>query len=137
MQNQLWALSKVNLQVIYTKDIEETCNYLCYMRWSLAQENSMVDAQNTRLLSMAAYSKKKKGLQPKDTYPNFLKSIPGISVGHVTAIMEEFPSLMNYLATFEDNPRLFEGFHLTEKRKMGRVLSEKLHMFTFNTGQDI
>jgi ERCC4-type nuclease len=137
MQNQLWAMSKVNIQVIYTKDFEETCSYVCYMRWSLSQENNMADAQNTQLLSMTAYAKKKKGLQPKDTYPNFLKSIPGISACHVAAIMEQFPTLVQYLDAFVDNPQLFDGFHLTEKRKMGKVLSEKLHKYTFGFGEDI
>jgi ERCC4-type nuclease len=137
IQNQLWQLSKYDLQVIYTKDLEETCNYVCYMRWSLSQEATMEDAQKSQLLSMAAYATKKKGMEPKDTYPKLLKSIPGVSAVHVNAIMEKCPTMLDYIGEFSDDPRLFEGLVLTEKRKIGRVLSEKMHKYTFNTVEEI
>jgi ERCC4-type nuclease len=137
VQNLIWEMSKYNLQVINTKDLDETCTYVSYMRWSFSQDGNMTDAQNTQLLSMAAYSIKKKGLLPKDTYPKFLKSIPGVTVAHVEAIIEEFPKIMDYMRAFEEKPKLFDGFHITETKKMGHVLSEKMHKYTFNTDVEI
>jgi ERCC4-type nuclease len=136
IQNTIWELSKFNLQVTTTKHLQETCTYLCYLRWSFSHDNSMQEAQDVQILSMAAYATKKKGMEPKDTYPKMLKSIPGVSAVHVSAIIEEFPSIMQYMNAFEDNPTLFDGFHLTEKRKMGKVLSEKMHKYTFNPEEE-
>jgi ERCC4-type nuclease len=137
IQNQIWQLSKYNLVVVTTKDLEETCKYVCYMRWSFEQDTGMADAQKTQMLSMAAYARKKKGLEPKDTYPNMLKSIPGITVVHVNAIMAEYPTITDYIRAFRKAPRLFDGLKLTDKRSIGHVLSEKMHKYTFNTDAEI
>lgn len=129
VRNMLWDYSKRDILVVYTGGVEETCDYLTYMRHSFSKEESMADAQKEAMLKLRVYSGKKSAITPENYYLECLKMIPGVTGRHALAITAKYPQRTDLEATLRRDKKALTGIKIDEKRAIGKDLSMKIQTF--------
>jgi len=137
IQNLIWQLGTYDLQVIRTENYTETCDFLCSMRRMIADSSTLENAQDDAILTMTNYSGRKKSLNSENTLPQFLKLIEGVSPKHAIAIAERYGNLANLTVKFDNNPHLLVGLVYGDKKKIGKILSKKIHNRIYGIPEEV
>lgn len=127
IENLIWELGVYDLQVIRTKNYQQTTDFLCHMRKAISEAKTLRQAQTDAVLTMTNYSGRKKSLNAENTLPQFLKLIDGVTPKHAIAITELYGNLANLASKFKDNPYLLCGLVHGNNRKIGKVISSKIY----------
>jgi len=129
IQHLIWDLATVDLLCIRTKTLQETADYLCYMRHSYSNEPSLEAAQDDLILSVSHYVGRKKSLTPENILPEYLKMIPGVTGKRAKAIADRYGSLRNLMSELEAQPMLLKGLEFDEGHRIGKALAQKIRQF--------
>lgn len=127
IENLIWNLGTYDLQVIRTKNYDQTTSFLCYMRRAISETKTLQQAQTDAVLSMTNYSGRKKTLNAENTLPQFLKLIDNVTPKHAIAIAEMYGNLANLASKFKNNPLLLCGLVYGDNKKIGKIVSTKIY----------
>lgn len=135
------------IQIIKTDNLNESCNFLTRLKNRLETKNDFVfikekttlksvdnQNQNQEYLN-SIKSKKKNNINPQNCQILFLNVIPGISINIATKIIEKYKTIQKLIEfykkckTNEEQAVMLKDIQLTQKRKLGNVLSKRILEF--------
>ena len=130
-----------NLKIIFSKNIEETYNYLLKLSKKCIEFREILikNLSNQQLKHdyiEVIKSEKKKNMTKDICYMAMLKQIPGLSSNSAKAIFENYPSMNKLIKAYDsiendNDKKLLLKDIIIGKRKLGKVLSEKIFNILF------
>jgi crossover junction endonuclease MUS81 len=134
-----------NLKIIFSKNIEETYNYLLKLSKKCTEFREIliknVSTETVQPESSNEYievikSEKKKNMTKDTCYMAMLKQVPGVSANIAKAILKRYGSMNELIKAYdsienENDKKLLLTDIVIGKRKLGKVLSEKIFNILF------
>jgi crossover junction endonuclease MUS81 len=134
-----------NLKIIFSKNIEETYNYLLKLSKKCIEFKDILikntSSEQSQPESNKEYievikSEKKKNMTKDTCYMAMLKQIPGVSANSAKAIFKNYNSMNELIKAYdllenENDKKLLLTDIIIGKRKLGKVLSEKIFNILF------
>jgi ERCC4-type nuclease len=127
IRHSIWALTKYNISVVYTRSLDETCQYLLYMRSEFSKALTVEEARKEAADNRLLFQGKKRDVTPDSMLFQTLRMIGGISAKHAIAISSKYNNLCELASALKHNPKLFVGTQIAGGRKIGKDLSAKIH----------
>lgn len=125
-------LFKHNYKVIFTENQEDTLSNILLLYKKVKDkvfECSIEPINQIKLI-------KKKDSINNDIFINMLSVIPGVSILIARKINQEYKSLSNLINKFTE-PELLSDLNITDKRKLGKALSKKIHTAFFELKENL
>jgi len=125
IRHLLWNLSKYGITVVTTVSLDQTCEYLLYMRYTMGKELSIEQARANAELNRDLYRGKKRQLEEKDVVFQLLRliSVPAVKAQAIAARYKSLATLINALEINED---ALLGFKTPGSTKIGKAMSQKI-----------
>lgn len=121
-------LFKHKFNVITSQDPNDTMNNLCLLYNKLLNDTFNSSQVNPIII-------KKADTLNNNVFINQLCVIPGISLNIAQKIKEKYPSMNDLIVQFTNNvpgELMLSEIQITEKRKLGKILSKKIYQAFFN-----
>jgi len=127
-----------NIRVVRTKDLNDTCEFILslyskatkYPEWF--QNENPVQQQDTSDYSSLIKVNKSGNMTPEVCQIVMLTHIPGVSHNFSKKILEHYrtlDNLINALKSTETPEGLLTNLQVTEKRKLGKVLAQRIYNY--------
>jgi len=124
------TINRDGFTVFQTKSISETVLFLKKM---LASYLKFKNVETAEIDTNISVNIKKQSVQPTEWFCYSLSLIPGCSKTIATKITSEFATLNQLKQQFQNNgPFALEKIQMTEKRKLGKKMSEKIYEYVKN-----
>jgi len=124
------TINRDGMTVFQTKNISETVLFLKKM---LASYLKFKNVETAEIDSNISVNIKKQSVQPTEWFCYSLSLIPGCSKAIATKITSEFKTFQELKDHVEKNgPLSLEKIQMTEKRKLGKKMSEKIYEYVKN-----
>jgi len=127
IKHELWGLSKLGITVVYTRSLDETCEYLIYMRTQFGRALSVEQARAEASENRLQFKGKKREVKEQDFLFQVLRIIGGVSPKHARAIADKHESVHALAEAFYGDKHLLVGIKIAENRKIGKDLSAKIY----------
>lgn len=118
---------KHNFKVIFTETSEDTLENVLLLYNKV--KNNELELNQTKLASVKLI--KKSDNNNKNSFINQLGIITGVSLSTASKIKEKYSSMSNLVNAFSVNKNLLIDIQLTDKRKLGKALNEKIYNSLF------
>ena len=128
------------IKVYRTYSIEETVNFICKLLDKLKTDIDKYFKNGKQDISYAETLKKSKkaNMTPELWFVCQLSLIPQVSENIATEISKNYPTLKNLIDTYIKTPEhlqpiLLSDIKITEKRKLGNKLSERIYYYFYKS----
>ena len=138
-------LLRDNIKIIKTSSLEDTVEFFTRLinRLNIRNDliisnpytNNQIGGEQPNNYLETIKSKKKENVTAEKAQILFLNIIPGISINIATKIIDQFTTIKNLIEEYNkipqitDKERMLEKIQITEKRKLGKVLSARIFNF--------
>jgi ERCC4-type nuclease len=122
------SIIRDNIGVIQCDGLKRTAQIITDIQKKLDEDKFEVLEGGSRNISLEGYAKGKYNT-PKNCYLGQLSLIPGISSAIAEKIAEKYPNMRSLLN--EMDVKTLGNIKITEKRRLGDKLAEKIHSYIF------